>query len=60
MSDDPRSERVIYVIEAIQKRLEEARARDTYDDMRVDLLATIQFIQRNLARIDAEFPPEAE
>ena len=60
MNDDPRSERIIYVIEAIHKRLEEARTRETYDDMRVDLLAIIQFIQRNLTRLDVEFPPEDE
>ena len=59
MSDDPRIKRALYVIAAIEKRLEEARLRENYDDMRVDLLASIQFIQRNLTLIDmdAEDPP---
>jgi len=59
MNDDSRVERALYVIAAIEKRLEEARSRGNYDDMRVDLLAIIQFIQRNLTLIDmdAEDPP---
>jgi hypothetical protein len=41
MNDDPRIERALYVIAAIEKRLEVARLREDYDDMRVDLLAII-------------------
>jgi hypothetical protein len=60
MNDDPRVERALYVIAAIEKRLEVARLREDYDDTRVDLLAIIQFIQRNLGRIDTDEPPPSE
>ena len=57
--DDPRIPPIHRVMDAIEKRLDEARERDTYEDKRVDLLAVIQYIQRNLAMIDSQFPPDS-
>jgi|GEM_PF-6967052 len=58
MENDPRLPVIVQVIDAIHRRLDEAADRDTFDDMRVDLLAIQQYIDRNLNLIDQHFPPE--
>ena len=58
MQQNPRKERALQILDAVNKRLDEARSRENYDDIRVDLLAIIQYIQRELGRIETELPPE--
>ena len=58
MPNDPRHNRALHMLDAIEKRIEEARQRPTYDDVRVDMLAIIQYINRNLSLIERQYPPE--
>ena len=53
MQTDPPEQMARATLDAIQKRLEEARSRDDYDSIRVDLLAIIKYIQRQLSIIES-------
>ena len=57
-SDDPREKMARKTLDAIEKRLEEARLRDDYEDIRVDLLAIVQYIERQLRLIENTIPPQ--
>lgn len=46
------------MLDAIEKRLEEVRLRDDYESIRVDLLAIIKYIERQLAIIESMPDPK--
>lgn len=50
---DPREQAARNMLDAIEKRLDEARLRDDYDSIRVDLLAIIKYIERQLRMIES-------
>lgn len=49
---DPKEKMARAMLDAIEKRLEEARLRDDYESIRVDLLAIINYIERQLHLIE--------
>lgn len=53
MNPDPREQAARNMLDAIEKRLDEARLRDDYDSIRVDLLAIIKYIERQLRMIES-------
>ena len=55
---DPRENAARAMLDAIEKRLDEARLRDDYDSIRVDLLAIIKYIERQLRLIENMPPPD--
>lgn len=58
MEEDYQKTMALSALDSIEKRIAEARLRDDYDSIRVDMLAIISYIQRQLSLIESTPPPD--
>lgn len=57
MSDTYHENAARNMLDAIEKRIDEARLREDYESIRVDLLAIAKYIERQLRVIESAPPP---
>lgn len=55
-TDEQKEQIIRKMLKNIEMRIEEAKERDDYEDMRVDLLAIVEYIKRQLTLLEG-VPP---